>query len=144
FLGDPLEGLQQILEGTNFIAGHVDYSGSISFKINQKCSRRAALMQYVALLGGEIEYSGNLINIRAHRGSSEFTEVMHEKVVSDISVTYDSRSNTSSYGLKLYKKINFVTGDNVHILFQPFGIDIKTRIIAMSYNPFNRKEINIE
>ena len=144
FMGDPLEGLQQIVEGTNLIAGFVDFSGSISFKINQKCSRRAALMQYVALLGGEIEYNGNAINIRSHRGSNEFLEVMNDKAISDMSVTYDSRANTSTYGLKLYKKLNFSTGDNVHIVFYPFGLDVRTRIIAMSYNPFNRSEINIE
>lgn len=144
FIGDPAEGLSLILEGTNLIAGSVEFSGSIALKINQKCSRRAALMQYIALLGGEIEYSGNAINIRTHRGSREFLEAMNGKAVSDMSVTFDSRADTSTYGLTLYKKLDFKTGDNVHIVFLPFGLDVMTRIIAMSYNPFNRREIQID
>jgi len=144
FTGEPLAGLQQLLEGTNLTAGALDFTGSIALKINQKCSRRAALMQYVAVLGGEIEYNGNAINIRSHRGSDEYLEVMGGKAVSDVSVTYDLRSDTATYGLKLYKKLDFGTGDNVHIVFSPFSLDVRTRIIAMLYNPFNRREITIE
>lgn len=144
FTGEPLTGLQQLLEGTNLSAGTLDFTGSIALKINKKCSRRAALMQYVAVLGGEIEYNENTINIRSHRGSGEYLEVMGGKAVSDVSVTYDLRSDTATYNLKLYKKLDFGTGDNVHIVFIPFGLDVRTRIIAMSYNPFNRREITIE
>jgi hypothetical protein len=144
FIGDPLVGLQQLLEGTNLSAGTLDFTGSVALKINKKCSRRAALMQYVAILGGEIEYEGNAINIRSHRGSVKYLDVMGGKAISDVSITYDLRADTATYNLKLYKKLDFSTGDNVHIVFIPFGLDVRTRIIAMSYNPFNRREITIE
>lgn len=58
FTGDPTEGLTQVLAGTPFTAGIVDFTDSVTMKINQKVSRRAALMQYIAILGGEIEYAG--------------------------------------------------------------------------------------
>ena len=35
-------------------------------------------------------------------------------------------------------------GDNVQIVFHPFDLNVNTRIIAMSFNPFNRCEISIE
>ena len=45
FTGDPTAGLSQLLAGTPFNAGIVDYIESVTMKINQKVSRRAALIQ---------------------------------------------------------------------------------------------------
>ena len=42
------------------------------------------------------------------------------------------------------KSRHFAVGDNVHIVFSPFYLDVRTRIISMSMNPFNRSEISIE
>ena len=56
----------------------------------------------------------------------------------------DSRSGTTNYGLTLYKNVNFSVGDNVQIVFHPFNLNVNTRIIAMSFNPYNRREISIE
>ncbi|UTW68422.1 hypothetical protein KHA80_12305 [Anaerobacillus sp. HL2] len=58
--------------------------------------RETALMQYIAILGGEIEYNGYLINIRKHRGSMEYQPVMGSKNVTNVSVSHDSRENASS------------------------------------------------
>lgn len=144
FTGLPKTGLERLLAGTSFVSGAVDFTESMTLKINQKCSRRAALMQFIAVLGGEIFYDGNTIGIKRHRGELQFQEVMGGKKVSDLSVVLDSRSATSTYGLKLYKKLDFGVGDNVHIVFSPFDLNVKTRIIAMSYNPFNRMEIVVD
>jgi hypothetical protein len=57
-------------------------------KINQNVSRRAALMQYIAILGGEIEYDGYKINIRSHRGSTNYQLVMDTKNVTNDFATY--------------------------------------------------------
>ena len=46
--------------------------------------------------------------------------------------------------LTLYKNINFSVGDNVQIVFHPFNLNVNTRIIAMSFNSYNRREISIE
>ena len=69
FTGNPAAGLSQLLSGTPFQTGVVDYTNNVTMKINQEVTRRAALMQYIAILGGEIEYDGYKINIRKHRGS---------------------------------------------------------------------------
>ena len=58
FTGNPTTGLSQLLSGTPFQAGTVAYTGSVTMKINQVVTRRAALMQYIAIIGGEIEYDG--------------------------------------------------------------------------------------
>ena len=66
-------------------------------KINQKVSRAA--LRHIAILGGEIEYNGYQINIRNHRGSSEYQLVMDTKNVTNVAVSYDSRENSSSYDI---------------------------------------------
>lgn len=144
FTGDPVQGLNLLLSGTPFTAGIVDYTESTTMKINQEVSRRAALMQYIAILGGEIEYDGYKINIREHRGSIDYQLVMDSKNVTNVAVSHDSRENASSYDISFFKLLDLSVGDNVHIVFKPLGINIKTRIISLEYNPFYRYNIRVE
>jgi hypothetical protein len=143
FTGDPTEGLNLILEGTPFSAGFVEFSDEVMMKVNQEVTRRAALMQYVAILGGEIEYDGYQINIKTHRGSLEYKPVMGSKNVTNVSVSHDSRENASSYNISFFKLLDLSVGDNVHIKFNPLGINVKTRIISLEYNPFYRYNIRV-
>lgn len=144
FEGSPSDCLSLLLTGTALTAGLCDPTIPIKLKINRECTRRAALMQLIALCGGEIEYNGNEINIRSHRGSEEYLGIMDGRNVSDLTMETDIRSGTTNYGLTLYKNVNFSVGDNVQIVFHPFNLNVNTRIIAMSFNPFNRREISIE
>lgn len=167
FEGAPGECLISLLQGTSLTAGICDLTVPIKLKINRECTRRAALMQLIALCGGEIEYNGNEINIRSHRGSQDYISIMDGRkqevcavapkggtdaakqratggIVSDLTMETDSRSGTTNYGLTLYKNVNFSVGDNVQIVFHPFNLNVNTRIIAMSFNPYNRREISIE
>ena len=144
FEGAPSECLISLLQGTSMTAGICDPTIPIKLKINRECTRRAALMQLIALCGGEIEYNGNEINICSHRGSQEYIGIMDGRNVSDLTMETDSRSGTTNYGLTLYKNVNFSVGDNVQIVFRPFDLNVRTRIISMSFNPFNRCEISIE
>ena len=144
FTGNPVTGLERLLEGSPFAAGTVDFTSSVTMKINQNVSRRSALMQYIAILGGEIEYEGYVINIRSHRGSTSYIPVMDSKNVTNVAVTYDSREDSSSYDISFFKLLNLAVGDNIQIIFRPLGIDVKTRIISLEYNPFYRYDIRVE
>lgn len=144
FTGPPASGLQILLNGTQLLPGTVEYSDAVTMKINKKCTRRAALMQYIAILGGEIEYSGNKINILKHRGSNAVKELLDHKNVTDVSVISDIRSNTESYDVKFHKKSDFSIGDEVHIAFDPLQIDTLTRIISIEYNPFYSYSCRVE
>ena len=133
FEGAPGECLISLLQGTSLTAGICDQTVPIKLKINRECTRRAALMQLIALCGGEIEYNGAEINIRSHRGSQDYIGIMDGRNVSDLTMETDSRSGTTNYGLTLYKNVNFSVGDNVQIVFHPFNLNVNTRIIAISY-----------
>src|SRR5690606_26304400 len=104
-------------------------------KINQEVTRRSALMQYIAILGGEIEYDGYQINIKSHRGGSEYKLVMDTKNVTDVSVSHDSRENSSSYHISFFKLLSLSVGDNVHCILRSLGIDVNTGILSLGYNP---------
>lgn len=144
FSGSAYDGLVLLLEGTSLTAGVCDVTIPVEMKINQKCTRRAALMQLIALCVGEIEYDADKINICSHRGSNDIREVMGGKSVSDFTMSADLRAATQTYGLTLYKKLDFGVGDNIRIVFHPFNLDAETRIISAEYNPFNKREISIE
>lgn len=144
YTGLPAAGLAQLLNGTQFSAGTVEFSNSVTMKINQSVTRREALMQFVAICGGEIEYSGHYINLRQHRGSTAVKQLMDGKKVTDVSVTYDSRSATESYEVAFHKVADFSVGDEVQIVFTPMHINTRTRIIAMEYNPFYKYSIRVE
>ena len=77
FEGAPGECLISLLQGTSLTAGICDPTVPIKLKINRECTRRAALMQLIALCGGEIEYNGAEINIRSHRGSQDYIGFDH-------------------------------------------------------------------
>lgn len=144
FKGNAADALELLLQGTSLKPGECDVTVPVDMKINQKCSRRAALMQLIALCCGEIEYDSNRINIRAHRGSNDVRMVMGGKSVSNLTLSADLRAATQTYGLTLYKKLDFAVGDNIRIVFRPFNLDVETRIITAEYNPFNCREISIE
>ncbi|MDD3027321.1 MAG: InlB B-repeat-containing protein [Erysipelotrichaceae bacterium] len=144
FTGLPAAGLTQLLAGTQFSAGTVEFTDSVTMKINQGVTRREALMQFVAICGGEIEYNGHYINLRKHRGSTTIKQLMDGKKVTDVSVTFDSRSATESYEVAFHKVADFSVGDEVQIVFSPMHINTRTRIIAMEYNPFYKYSIRVE
>ena len=144
FTGSPAAGLSQLLSGTPFQVGTVAYTQSVTMKINQAVTRRAALMQYIAIIGGEIEYDGYKINIQKHRGSTTHKEVMDTKNVTNVAVSHDAREDASSYDISFFKLMDLAVGDNVQIVFNPLGINVRTRIISLEYNPFYRYDIRVE
>ncbi len=53
-------------------------------------------MQFIAIMGGEIEYDGHLINVKTHRGSTVTKQLLETKNVTDVSVTYEGRASSAS------------------------------------------------
>jgi hypothetical protein len=138
----PVQILTILLLGTNVTPGQVDFTDEVHYQINKKCSRRQAVMNFVAFLGGEIEYDGGAVNIRRRRGSTAPVEVMDGKTVSSVAVTENAEGK--QYELTFFKALSIHTGDNIHIMFTPLGIDETTRILAMTFDPFRPWEITVE
>ena len=141
--GTAKDILQELLSGTPFNVGDVDVTKEVTLRVNKEATRRACIMQLIALLDAEIEYYGYTIGIKAHTGSTTPVDVMKTSLVQDISYTYNVSEDTTNYSLSLYQKGALELGDELILRFDPLGIDSESRIVGMDWNPFNYKDVSI-
>ena len=143
--GTPLGGLNRLLSGTPFSIGVCEATDNVEVAFTEgTLNRRNALMRFIDACGCEVEYDGYKISLRKHRGSSVRKVLMDGKNVTDLSVTLDSRENTQSYEISLFKMADLEAGDEVNITYRPMGVSVDTRIVAITYNPFHRYTVRVE
>ena len=68
----------------------------VTLLINREVTRRACVMQLIAMVGGEIEYDGYSIGIRKHIGSETAIDIMKSSLVQDISYSHNVSENTTT------------------------------------------------
>lgn len=146
FEGTPAAGMAQLLAGTPFSVGVNEATGRVecAFTDQSPLSRRCALMRFIDACGCEIEYDGCKINLRRHRGSVNRKHLMDGENVTDLAVTEDSRENTQSYEISLFKMADLQAGDEVNITYTPMGVHVEKRIVGIEYDPFYRYTVRIE
>lgn len=146
FEGTPADGMTQLLSGTPFSVGVIEATGRVecAFTDQSPLSRRSALMRFADACGCEVEYAGYKINLRRHRGSKVRKRLMDGENVTDLAVTIDSRENTQSYEISLFKMADLQAGDEVNITYTPMGVNVDTRIISIEYDPFYRYTVRVE
>ena len=146
FEGTPAAGMAQLLSGTPFSVGVNEATGRVecAFTDQSPLSRRYALMRFIDACGCEIEYDGYKINLRKHRGSVNRKHLMDGENVTDLAVTEDSRENTQSYEISLFKMADLQAGDEVNITYTPMGVHVEKRIVGIRYDPFYRYTVRIE
>ena len=146
FEGTPEDGMVQLLSGTPFSVGVIEATGRVecAFTDQSPLSRRSALMRFIDACGCEVEYDGYKINLRKHRGSTVRKHLMDGENVTDLAVTIDSRENTQSYEISLFKMADLQAGDEVNITYTPMGVNVDTRIISIEYDPFYRYTVRVE
>ena len=145
FEGSPLEGLQRLLGDTPFSIGICEATETVEVAFTEgTLNRRNALMRFIDACGCEVEYDGYAINLRKHRGSTTRKVLMDGENVTDLSVTLDSREDTAAYEISLFKMANLQAGDEVNITYTPMGINVDTRIVSITYNPFYRYSVRVE
>lgn len=101
-------------------------------------------MRFIDACGCEVEYDGYEINLRKHRGGSARKVLMDGENVTNLAVTIDSRENTQSYEISLFKTADLQAGDEVNITYTPMGVNVDTRIISIEYDPFYRYTVRVE
>jgi hypothetical protein len=144
----PVDVLAELLAGTAFSVGIVEPIATNPIEVTGKISVRAAIMQLVAACGGNIAYDGLSIHILNHRGS-EIVRTLTDEGITSLSVTYEDRLDNAdgpagSYEIELYRPQNLSVGDEVRIVSTSAGLDVHTRIIGMSYNPFDRRFVKVD
>lgn len=141
--GTPGAILAVLLSGTPFTVGTVDMESPVTLRINRESTRRACVMQLIALAGGEIEYYGYTIGIRSHISSEKPADIMKLSTVQDISCTHNVSEQNTNYSLSLYHKGDIELGDELLISFSPLGIQTQSRIVGIEWNPFNYREVSV-
>ncbi len=146
FEGYPQAGLTELLTSTPFTVGIVEPTTMVecAFTDESPLNRRSALMRFADACGGELEYDGYAINIRTHRGSQTPKELMDGTNVTGLSATFDSRQETQAYEIQLFKRVNLSVGDEVRIVYRPLSIEVETRIVGLTCNPFDRYTVRVE
>ena len=146
FEGTPADGMAKLLSGTPFTVGIIEATGRVecAFTDQSPLSRRSALIQFVDACGCEVEYDGYKINLCKHRGSVNRKQLMDGENVTNLAVTIDSRENTQSYEISLFKMADLQAGDEVNISYSPMGVNVDTRSISIEYDPFYRYTVRVE
>ena len=145
FEGTPQEGMRRLLAGTPFSLGICEATQSVEVAFTGgTLNRRNALMRFIDACGCEVEYDGYAINLRKHRGSTARKVLMDGENVTNLSVTQDSRENTAAYEISLFKMADLQAGDEVNITYTPMGVNVDTRIVSITYNPFYRYAVRVE
>lgn len=140
--GTYAQVLARVLDGTDFTPGTTP-AGTIDTTVIEGVSRREALNTVAELMHGEIEYDGWTVNIVTHRGSSTRIDLIGTGNVSAVEVAENLVTGETVYTVGLIRRGALNCGDEVRLVFGPFGIDVQTRIISMTRNPYNDADCSI-
>lgn len=143
YSGMASEALREILDGTDFMGAlEPELDGAVEFDHQGTVNRRTLINELCAKVGGELSYDEEIIEVVSHRGEQPPYYITEKYPVNDFIVS-DNESGIS-YEMVTNTADGLAVGDNVRIrLYEPFFIDVETRIIELSYNPFYRKEVVI-
>lgn len=150
--GTPQQILAQILSGSGYSVAAVDVSSIVDYSVHGNMYVRNAVYKLAALCGAEVLYSctdaGNTVSLCNHRGNA--TPIVLTQTNAFHSLSYTKSNGRSdgegieTFDLTLIERMNLAVGDEVRILYVPFGINRQTRIKAIEYNPYNPFSVTIE
>jgi|LSQX01.3.fsa_nt_gb hypothetical protein len=150
--GTPTEILTELLTGTGFTVGTVEYSAEMTYSAQEAKSKRQMIMELVALLGGEIDFEKFEVSILTHRGSTAPRILTTGKNIRIISKVYNKReTDESGNPLVAYTcepiqptGYSFMLGDEVLLIQKDLDIQETLRIVRLGYNPYNPMTAEIE
>jgi hypothetical protein len=150
--GTPTTVLTALLNGTGFTVGTVEFSDDVTYATKEKKSRRMMLMEFIAFLGGEVDFEKTTVSILQHRGSEDpkiLTKGKNIKVVSKIYNKRELDANGNpliSYTCSpiMLPDTPLALGDEVLLIQKDLGIQEQLRIVRIGYNPYDPVEAEIE
>jgi len=161
FNGTPKAILDNILTGTDFISGTVDFTTPMAFIVNKEITRKGLIYELATALGGEIDYTDNgyTINLLDTIGKDQGYVIRFGKNLKGISKTIDNRGdlkttysvdilelkNSNTYIEKQLQSLEIIEiGDSVRVIDEVIGLDIVNRIKSIEYNPLYRLNTSLE
>ena len=144
WIGTPTFILGKILEGTGFTVGTVEFAEVLTYSAQEAMSRRQILMEFVALLGGEVDFNKFTISILIQRGSSVPKDLLSDRNIEVLSKTYSKREKDKegnplvSYSCALIKPMAIALGDVVTIDYESLDINVQLRVVSLTTDPYNK------
>jgi hypothetical protein len=148
--GIPTAILTELLDGTGFTIGTVDFTTSVTYSAQEAMSRRMLLMEFVATLGGELDFDQFEVSVLTQRGSTTPIDLTATRDVEVISKVYNAREKDAqgnalvSYTCSMIRPVSVALGDVVTLDYAAVDIDVELRVVAITTNPYNRFEANFE
>lgn len=160
-VGTPAEILADILDGTGFQAGIVDFTQPITITSGKEITKKDLIYQLANLLGGEIEYTnqGYTINILNEIGKNQGFQARIGKNLLGIKKTMDNRNglltvyeidllelkNCQEYREKELGDLEKIEiGDTIRIIDEMLNLDIENRVVSIERNPVAGSVIKVE
>lgn len=144
-IGTPDVILGKILEGTPFTVGVIESTATVTYSAQEPKSRRQLLMEFVATIYGEVIFDKFTIGIVNHRGSNEAKKAIKGRNVNIISKTVNKREFDED-GAPIVSYIcnpvytpekSYQLGDDILVTHELLDSQEKTRLVSLSYNPYD-------
>lgn len=161
YTGTPTQILSNILAGTEFSVGTVEFTDTITITVNTEITRKSLIYELANELGGEVDYTnlGFTINILASIGKNNGFQARFGKNLKGIRKIIDNRG-----GLKTYYSVDIITlknsneyiekelrdletidvGDTIQLIDPVIGLDLQNRILSREYNPIFEVNTKLE
>lgn len=145
--GTPTEILTEILDGTPYTVGTVEFTDpSTTFSIQETSSRRGIMIQFGDSLSGEYKFDKYEVSLLIRRGADNGNQLRVGKNVHGITKHTDMRSGSletaydvdmielrSIPGFEEFEAVEL--GDDVQIMDPDLDVDEIQRIVEYSYSP---------
>lgn len=152
FTGTPSQILADILTGTDFGVGTVEFVDIITFTVTEDSTKLKLIQRLAAYLGAEIDFSnkGFDVDLKNTIGQDNGFEIRLGKNLRQIKKVIDKRGQLKTYyaifvqELKdsdLYKKNGFDVlevleiGDTIKVKDPAIGVDITNSVLTKTWNP---------
>jgi len=149
-VGTPTLLMTNLLAGTGFMVGTVDFTALTTLAINEKISKRGILLTLAAQLGGELKFNKYEISLLTRRGADNGLVFRYQKNLVSMSRITDNRNRVSGLPTVTYDtdvvELEYASGhgvddhyglgDTVYLFDSQLGIvNLPVRIIKESHNP---------
>lgn len=144
WIGTPTFILGKILDGTGFTVGTVEFTEVLTYSAQEAKSRRQILMEFVALLGGGVDFNKFTINILSQRGSSVPKNLLQDRNIEVLSKIFSKREKDKDgnplvgYECALIKPMAIALGDVVTIDYESLDINVQLRVVSLTTDPYNK------
>jgi hypothetical protein len=151
-LGTPTEILNEILDGTGFTTGSVEFTQEQTYSAQEPKSRRQLVMEFAAYVGGELIFDKFTVSIVTHRGSVDVKPALKDRNIRVMSKSWNKReldeqgNPTTSYSCEpMYiPGATYALGDNILLIQKELSLTEALRVVKVTYNPYDVSEKTFE